>query len=99
MASWNGHTEIAGLLLAKEAQKDSVDANNETPLHYAAQYGHLEVCQLLMKNLIDKNPANHEFGNFNGEEEMAPYFFTWTPIESTKGRESNRGVMTVRPIS
>ena len=70
-----------------------------TPLHYAAQYGHLEVCQLLMKNLIDKNPAIHEIGNFNSKEKMAPYFFTWTPIESTKGRESNTGVMTVRPVS
>ena len=27
-----------------------------TPLHHAAESGHVEVCKLIMENVIDKNP-------------------------------------------
>ena len=30
---------------------------NETPLHYAAQNGHLEVSKLILDNIEDKNPG------------------------------------------
>ena len=29
-----------------------------TPLHWAAQYGHFEICHLILKNIQDKNPEN-----------------------------------------
>ena len=29
-----------------------------TPLHWAAQYGHFEICHLILKNSQDKNPEN-----------------------------------------
>ena len=29
-----------------------------TPLHYAAKYGHSEICKLLIENAKEKNPAN-----------------------------------------
>ena len=35
-------------------------AEGTTPLHFAAQNGHLEVCKLIMDNITDKNPANVE---------------------------------------
>ena len=35
-------------------------AEGSTPLHFAAQNGHLEVCKLIMDNITDKNPANVE---------------------------------------
>ena len=32
----------------------------ETPIHYAAEYGHLEVCQLIIQTVDEKNPKNNE---------------------------------------
>ena len=29
-----------------------------TPLHYAAESGHLDVCKLIIANVDDKNPIN-----------------------------------------
>ena len=40
-------------------QRIDLVAKNEwkiTPLHYAAQKGHLAVCQLIINNVNDKNP-------------------------------------------
>ena len=34
------------------------NARGKTPLHYAAEEGHLEVCQLLLERCEDKNPAD-----------------------------------------
>ena len=38
-----------------------------TPLHFAANNGHLEICQLIMNNVDDKNP------NANWAGEASPY--------------------------
>ena len=42
-----------------------------TPLHHAAQKGHLEVCKFLMSALVDKNPGNK---------------IRWTPLHSAVKR-------------
>ena len=31
--------------------------NGLTPLHYAAEAGHVEICKLIMKNLVNKHPS------------------------------------------
>lgn len=39
-----------------------VDEEGQTPFHLAARHGHLEICRIIMANIVDKNPINH-----NGE--------------------------------
>ena len=34
------------------------DRNGWTPLHWAAQFGHFEVCELLIANVIERNPED-----------------------------------------
>ena len=36
------------------------DIRLQTPLHFAAYEGHLEICRLLIENIDNKNPANHD---------------------------------------
>ena len=36
------------------------DHEGQTPLHKAACNGQVEMCQILMKNLNDKNPKDHD---------------------------------------
>ena len=36
------------------------DDEGDTPLHIAAQEGYLNVCQAIMKQLIDKNPRDYD---------------------------------------
>ena len=37
---------------------DPEDEDGHTPLHFAAKKGHLEVCQLIVNNIKDKEPKN-----------------------------------------
>ena len=41
-----------------ETALDKNPCNNtgRTPLHSAAQYGHLEICQLICENIVDLDP-------------------------------------------
>ena len=34
-------------------------ANGETPLHWATQKGHLDICDLILNNVNDKNPKDY----------------------------------------
>ena len=36
----------------------AAESSKVTPLHYAAEYGHVEVCKLIMENVMDKNPMD-----------------------------------------
>ena len=45
--------------MAKVDDKNPKDNNGETPLHYAAENGHLAVCQYIMEEVDDKNPKNN----------------------------------------
>lgn len=46
------------LLLEYVSEKNPGDRNGETPLHKAAQGGHLEVCKLFYENIELKSPVN-----------------------------------------
>ena len=39
-----------------EKKKNPADRYGDTPLHFAAQEGHLEICSLIIENISDRNP-------------------------------------------
>ena len=42
-------------IIAKVRNKSPVDTTGKTPLHLAGQFGHFEICELILKNASDKN--------------------------------------------
>ena len=40
------------------SNKNPGDIDGDTPLHCAALQGHLNVCKLILENVIVKNPSN-----------------------------------------
>ena len=53
-----GYFPITQLIVEKIQEKNPKNFHLETPLHSAAENGHLNVYQLLIKNVEDKNPQN-----------------------------------------
>ena len=54
---------IENLLSAEIVNTDDFnpkDAEGQTPFHLAAKYGHLEICRLILANIVDKNPVNND---------------------------------------
>ena len=49
-----GKTWILGSL------RNPANSFGDTPLHYAADRGRLDICQLLVENVQDRNPANNK---------------------------------------
>lgn len=61
LAAWAGHAEICKLLLTHPhlpADPNGLTAENETPLHFAAQHGHLTALIELLAHGADPNIMN-----------------------------------------
>lgn len=61
LAAWAGHAEISKLLLTHPtlpADPNGLTAENETPLHFAAQHGHLTALIELLAHGADPNIMN-----------------------------------------
>ena len=61
LAALNGYYGTCELIIEKMHKiedKNPLNEWNDTPLHYAAEYGQLEVCQLIIQNVNEKNPKN-----------------------------------------
>ena len=43
------------LIIAKVKNKSPADKTGKTPLHLAGQFGHFEICELILKNASDKD--------------------------------------------
>lgn len=48
-AIWNWHKEVCEMLLEAGADLHALDADNETPLHWAAKHGPVEALEFLLK--------------------------------------------------
>ena len=58
--AWNGHTEIAGLLITTDADVNAKDGWEWTPLHIAANKSHKETIELLIAKGADVNALNNK---------------------------------------
>ena len=71
-AAENGHSEVVGALLGWGVDIHAVDNEGQSALHLAAQHGHLEVCQRLIKakaspeaeNTLGRRPADFQDAEF-----------------------------------
>jgi WD40 repeat protein len=60
MASYQGQTKVATMLVAKGADKDKADNDGYTPLFVASLNGHTEVATMLVANGADKDKAAND---------------------------------------
>jgi ankyrin repeat protein len=69
-AAWNGHKDVAELLLSKGANGNAMANDGFTPLHVAAQNGQKDVAELLLANKANVNAKTKE---------------GWTPLHLATG--------------
>jgi ankyrin repeat protein len=59
VAAMTGQTKVFQAMLEKADDKNPMDDNWDTPLHYAAKGGHYAICKLIVDaDIEDKNPGN-----------------------------------------
>ena len=59
VAAMTGQTKVFKTMLEKADDKNPMDDNWDTPLHYAAKGGHYAICKLIVDaDIEDKNPGN-----------------------------------------
>ncbi len=62
LAAIRGHISIVRALIDKRANKNSKDFDENTPLHYASEFGHFEVIIFLIKEAGADASAKNKFG-------------------------------------
>eukprot|EP00058_Branchiostoma_floridae_P002023 XP_002587511.1 hypothetical protein BRAFLDRAFT_99404 [Branchiostoma floridae] len=60
VASYNGQTEVAELLIGHKAEVDARSGQQDTPLHWAALMGHPGTCELLIRHGADVMARNKD---------------------------------------
>ena len=55
-----GHKDIFEHIFEKMQDKNPKAINGVTPFHFAASFGFLEICKLIICNVKDKNPKNNK---------------------------------------
>ena len=61
-AVFNGHKEVAVLLIGKGADVNTMDGRGHTPLHRAAQKSRKEIVELLISNGANVNAQDEDGG-------------------------------------
>eukprot|EP01035_Chromulina_nebulosa_P001360 gene1360-1813_t len=86
------------LILSKGISVDFSDQNGNSPLHYGAKYGNLEICKILIKagaSIIKKNKSQHSAydvaeGHDNVRQYLLPLLFqAERNNDDSSGREQN----------
>jgi ankyrin repeat protein len=62
LASIRGYTSIVRALIAAGANKNVKDFDENTPLHYASEYGHFETIIFLIKEAECDPTLKNKFG-------------------------------------
>ena len=57
-AAMKGVMKIASNIFNVKGIENNENGSGMTPLHYAARFGHLDICKLIIDKIVDKNPAN-----------------------------------------
>jgi ankyrin repeat protein len=60
LAAYEGHKDVAELLLAKGAEVNATDIDGSTPLHLAAYEGHKDMAELLLANKANVNARDNK---------------------------------------
>lgn len=55
LAAWEGHKDVAELLISKGANVNAKCKDGSTPLHFAAMFGHKDIAALLISKGADVN--------------------------------------------
>ena len=57
----NGYWDIFGIIIEKIMDKNPATSNNGwTPLHSAANNGHLDICRLIIENVDNNHPVDNQ---------------------------------------
>ena len=59
-AAYEGHKDVAELLLANKADPNAKDNNGATPLHWLANTEHKDIAELLLANKADVNAKDNK---------------------------------------
>ena len=73
-----GHFNVCEYIIARVKDKNPQDISRSTPLHRAAQYGHLQIYKLILDN-VGEEEENRRCGG------------GWTPKRLLENRKSGQG--------
>ena len=62
MAAIRGHTSIVRALISVGSDKNAKDFDENTPLHYASEFGHFECIIFLVKEAYADSMLKNKFG-------------------------------------
>ena len=67
------------MIVERVEDKNPSEIDGQTPLHFAAGNGHLNICNLIIEIVQDKNPATallEDIHHFNVLQKMVVWLFT-----------------------